>query len=163
MKKKSLVALGPGAPSLILIFVVLAMSMLGMLALVNGRNDLKLSQRSALVTQAVYELNEKAQMSWACIDEILSREQSLSADDEQYLSRIRLTLPPEYTLEEETRQEGAIASIMWTETDGMRNLHCTLEIMSMNEDTRAVWARHTLVSATAEAAEKDDGNMIEFD
>ena len=43
MKRKSSLSLGPGASSLILIFVVLSMSILGMLSLLTARNDLNLS------------------------------------------------------------------------------------------------------------------------
>lgn len=164
MKKRSVVALGPGAPSLILIFVVLAMSMLGMLALMNGRNDLKLSERSVLVTQAVYELNVKAEESRAEIDDILKRERSLSQDNEQYLLRIEKTLPLEYTLEyDDIQKEGSIARISWTETDGMRNLHCALSVFPMDDEKREEWERHSLISATAEAAQDSQDDGVEFD
>ena len=43
MRRKSNVAFGPGAASLILIVVILSMSVLGMLALMNARNDARLS------------------------------------------------------------------------------------------------------------------------
>ncbi len=46
MKKKTMISFGPGASSLILIFVVLALSILGMLSLMNSRNDIRLSERS---------------------------------------------------------------------------------------------------------------------
>ena len=61
MKKKSSIALGPGAPSLILIFVVLSMSVLAMLSLMTARNDLQLSRRSADVAEKVSELRERAE------------------------------------------------------------------------------------------------------
>ena len=54
MNRRSTVSLGPGASSLILIFVVLALSVLGMLSLLTARNDLKFSERSAQVIEAVY-------------------------------------------------------------------------------------------------------------
>ena len=62
MNKKSNIHFGPGAPSLILIFVVLSMSILGMLALINGRSDAQLSRRSAQVIEAVYRLSEQAEL-----------------------------------------------------------------------------------------------------
>ena len=163
MKKKSVVALGPGAPSLILIFVVLAMSMLGMLTLMNGRNDYKLSERSAQVTTALYELNAEAERSRISIDGILCRERELSSDDEQYLSRIAGTLPLEYTLERVSGSDGSIARITWIQTDGLRNLHCALAVYPMENDIREEWAEHTLISVTAEAAEDEDDGFVEFD
>lgn len=160
MKKRSVIALGPGAASLILIFVVLAMSMLGMLALMNGRNDLKLSERSAQVTQAVYEINAKAQQSCAEIDAILKRERSLAADNEDYHLRLSRTLPIEYTLE----KKDDLMTISWLETDGLRNLHCALNVYPLESEKRQDWAVHSLISAAADAAqsEEDDG-FVEFD
>ena len=61
MKRKSRVTFGPGAASLILIVVILSMSVLGMLALMNARNDIKLSDRSIAVVEAGYALNDKAE------------------------------------------------------------------------------------------------------
>ena len=46
MNRKSRVSFGPGAASLILIVVILSMSVLGILALMNARNDIKLCERS---------------------------------------------------------------------------------------------------------------------
>ena len=53
-RKKSSITLGPGASSLILIFVVLSLTVLGMLSLMTSRNDFRLAERSAQVTEAVY-------------------------------------------------------------------------------------------------------------
>ena len=53
MNRKSNVSLGPGASSLILIFVVLSMAVLGMLSLMTSQNDLRLSERNVQVTEAV--------------------------------------------------------------------------------------------------------------
>ena len=159
MKRKSVVALGPGAPSLILIFVVLALSMLGMLALMNGRNDLKLSERSVQVTRAVYELNVSAERRRADIDGILKRERSLASDDEEYYQRLARTLPTEYTLEE----NNGSAVIRWTETDGLRNLHCALAVYPLDIETRQDWLQHTLVSVAAEAAQNEEDDFVEFD
>ena len=80
MKRKSSIALGPGAPSLILIFVTLAMSVLGMLSLMTARNDLKLSERSAEVVQAVFLLNERSEENRQMLAEMLA-ESSLSPEE----------------------------------------------------------------------------------
>ncbi len=61
MNQKSSITLGPGASSLILIFVVLAMAVLSMLSLMAARNDLRFSERSSAVIISVYELNEVAE------------------------------------------------------------------------------------------------------
>ena len=49
MKSKTSVSLGPGASSLILIFVTLSLAALGMLSLLTSRNDLRFSERSVQV------------------------------------------------------------------------------------------------------------------
>ena len=73
MNKKSSVSLGPGAPSLILIFVALSMSVLGMLSLMSARNDLHLSERSVQVVETVYALNERAEESRRELDRMLAQ------------------------------------------------------------------------------------------
>ncbi len=118
-KKKSSVSLGPGAPSLILIFVVLALSALSMLALMNARNDYHLSERSARVVEAVYALNCRAEERRAELDGILKED---------------APLPEDMTLEEDV--------ISWTESDGTRLLHCAVSVPDLE------WVSHSLVSAT---------------
>ena len=71
MNRRSSIQFGPGASSLILIFVVLSMSILGMLALINGRSDFQLSRRSAQVIEAVYQLNERAELRRAELDALV--------------------------------------------------------------------------------------------
>ena len=66
-RKNSAVHLGPGAASLILIFVMLALSILAMLTLVGARNDAKASERAAQVTQQIYELEARTQVMYARI------------------------------------------------------------------------------------------------
>ena len=72
MNKKSAVSLGPGASSLILIFVILALAVLSMLSLMTSRNDLKFSERSAAVIASAYALNETAEARKAEVDHILA-------------------------------------------------------------------------------------------
>ena len=73
MKRKSSVSFGPGAASLILIVVILSMGVLGMLALMNARNDARLSSRSIEVVAAGFELNDQAERKLAELDDVLAR------------------------------------------------------------------------------------------
>ena len=73
MKKRSSITLGPGASSLILIFVVLALSVLALLSLMNARSDLSLSERSAQVAQAAAEFQVKMEEKRAALDGILAQ------------------------------------------------------------------------------------------
>ena len=140
--RKSGVSFGPGAPSLILIFVVLALSVLGMLALMNGRNDLRLSERSARVAEAVSALNARAEETRAGLDAIFAELAAGAASDEAYLQAVADALPEGVTLEDR--------DVVWTETDGTRLLHCALRLSPLGEEPREEWSRHSLVSATAE-------------
>ena len=65
---KRKVALGPGAASLILIVVVLALCMMSMLTQISARNDYNLCSRSAEMVQRVYELNALSEQKLAELD-----------------------------------------------------------------------------------------------
>ena len=72
-RRESRVSFGPGVASLILIVVILSMSVLGILALMNARNDIKLSDRAAQVVQAGYALNAEAERRLATLDALAAR------------------------------------------------------------------------------------------
>lgn len=148
-RKKSRIRFGPGAPSLILIFVVLAMSVLAMLALMNGRNDARLGERSAEVIEAVYALNVRAEESRAALDGLLAVQAAAAESDEAYLEAVEENLFEGMVLEDR--------DIVWTETDGSRLLHCAVQLLPWGTTPREEWSRHNLVSATVE----EDGE--EFD
>lgn len=125
MNRRSNIHFGPGAASLILIFVVLSMSILGMLALINGRNDAQLSRRSAQVIEAVYQLNERAELRRGELDALIKNHADYAA-----------LLPEGVTLE-----DGALC---WTEEDGLRMLDCALSV----QDGRTAWLRHDMTAET---------------
>ena len=116
MKKKSSISLGPGAPSLILIFVVLSLSVLGMLSLMTARGDLRLSERGAEAVERVYRLREAAEERRAAVEAALrdGGEAALSA------------LPAEDGPLAGVRLENGV--LYWDETDGTRTLACALDI-----------------------------------
>ena len=142
-KKSSSISLGPGAASLILIFVVLSMAILAMLSLITARNDLRLSDRSAEVAQAVYRLNEQAETRCSQLDEMLAGCAGEAADDGAYLALVAEALPEGVTL------DGRL--LTWEESDGARTLSCALRAEPLGSAQRAVWARHSLASEIAGA------------
>ena len=142
MNKKSSVSFGPGASSLILIFVMLAMSVLGMLALMNSRNDIRLSERSVQVTQAVYVLNAKAEERRAQLDALLLDRAQAAQSDEDYLNALSEALPEGVSL------EGDLLS--WEETDDVRTLQCALRVQPLGSEARTKWARHSLMAQTGD-------------
>ncbi len=130
MKRKSNISFGPGASSLILIFVVLAMTVLGMLSLMNSRSDIRLSERSVQVTEAVYALQVKAEETRARLDGIMAAEGE---------NGIAAALP------EGAEWENGVA--VWQESDGFRTLECALRLGD-REGSR--WIRFALTAETEE-------------
>lgn len=142
MKRKSSVSFGPGASSLILIFVVLAMSVLGMLSLMNSRNDMRLSERSVQVTEAVYALNVQAEEKRAQVEQLLESLRQSVKTDEEYLEKISQSLPDGMTL-----KDGALT---WAESDGFRHLSLALRVLPLEEGGRTQWSRYRLTAETTE-------------
>lgn len=142
MRRKSNLSFGPGAASLILIVVVLSMSVLGMLALMNARNDHKLSSRSIAVIEAGYALNEAAERSLAKLDGVLYTCAAVSGDDETYLAAIRGLLP------EGMLMDGRI--VRWEEADELRTLSCAAEVLPLGEGEHLAWREHRLTAKTEE-------------
>ena len=141
--RKSSVSLGPGASSLILIFVALSMSVLAMLSLMSARNDLRLSERSAEVTEAVYRLEARAEYQRAALNGMLkSAADAAGGDQDAYLALIETTLPDNVTLDE--------GRLCWAETDGYRTLDCALTVLPLGGEARSEWARHDLTSETGD-------------
>ena len=142
MKKRSMISFGPGASSLILIFVVLALSILGMLSLMNSRNDIRLSERSAQVTQAVYALQTAAEEKRAELDTVLAQAALEAESEEAYHSAIEAALPGDVEWE-----DGVIS---WEETDGFRSLTCALEAQPLDAQERTRWIHFELTAVTEE-------------
>ena len=142
MNRRSAISLGPGASSLILIFVVLAMAVLSMLSLMTARNNLKFSERSAAVIGSVYQLNEIAEERHAEVDRILAACAENTSSDEEYLAAIEAALPENMELFEN--------EISWSESDGARMLDLALRVLPLNEGGGSVWIRHDLMAETGD-------------
>ena len=139
MNSRSTVSLGPGASSLILIFVVLALSVLGMLSLLTARNDLKFSERSAQVIEAVYRLNEQAEESRAQISRILAENaEALPEPYELFEDEIAWSEEIQISLDTDTADENARTM----------TLDCAVRILPDPENTRTEWIRHNLSVST---------------
>ena len=154
MQKKSRISFGPGAASIILIVVVLSMSVLGLLSLVNSRNDRKLSERSAQVIEAVYELNEQAEIMFADLDSIAAgaarslageagseaKPDSGAALPAQLAAAIKAALPEGVAMDGDT--------LSWVMRDDLRDLECAAQIIFENGDAALKWTTHRLVMRT---------------
>ena len=142
MRRKSNVSFGPGAASLILIVVILSMAVLGMLALMNARNDSKLSSRSIEVVAAGFELNDRAERNVAELDAVLARCAASTFSDEAYLAAVRGSLPDGMLMDQEDR------IVSWELTDGLRTLSCAVEVLPQGENERLRWREHRLTAVT---------------
>ena len=138
MRKKSSIRLGPGAPSLILIFVVLSLAVLVMLSLLSARNDLQLSLRSAQVAEEVYQLREQAEMRRAAAARILTAEGA---------EALEAALETDDALAGMSAEDGELT---WTETDGTRTLYCAVTL-----DESLAWTSQRLATSIGEDTEMD--------
>ena len=145
MNRQSRVTFGPGAASLILIVVILTMSVLGILALMNARNDIKLSDRSAQVVQAGYELNVAAERQLASLDALAKLCASRNDTDDAYATDLKalLLMQSEITMTDRV--------ISWSHTDGRRTLSCSVELLPLGGEKRFNWVSHTLTATTEDA------------
>ena len=142
MRRKSNVSFGPGAASLILIVVILSMGVLGMLALMNARNDAQLSRRSIEVVAAGYALNDRAERSVAELDAVLARCATSTFSDEAYLAAVRGNLPDGMLMGQDDR------IVSWELSDGLRTLSCAVEVLPKGENERLRWRDHRLTAVT---------------
>ena len=141
-RKKSSITLGPGASSLILIFVVLSLTALGMLSLMTSRNDLRLAERSAQVTEAVYALNVRAEERRAELDGIVKACAVSGKENEHSFAELEDVLPEDVELED--------GLLLFTVDDGARMLDCALEIVPAGERTTLACVRYNLSAETEE-------------
>lgn len=150
--KNSKIHIGPGASSLILILVLLAMSVMGMLTFISSRNDLRLSLRSMEVAEDVCELNERAEETYAAIAAALGRiTADPGADGQEIGDRLAESLK-EASPDLEFEISGQTVS--WTQTDGSRELDCTVKwetgSKEQGEDILSVsWSRHRMSGVSA--------------
>lgn len=142
MNRKSSISLGPGASSLILIFVVLSLAALGMLSLMTSRSDLRLAERSAQVTEAVYALQTRAEERRAELDEIAA---SCAPEPEE---NDALPAALESALPEDVEPAGRL--LLFSEEDGARILSCALEVFPSGSPQRTAWAVFDLTAETEE-------------
>ena len=134
---KRKIALGPGAASIILIVVSLALCMLAMLTLITAKNDLNLSRRSSEMIEQVYELSAQSERSFAELDSILLNCEAESQDLEAFYHMVEEQLPDGMMLEGDR--------ISWYEQLENRMLECSVKLAVPGENPRAEWISHRLI------------------
>ena len=138
MKRRE-VHIGPGAPSLLLVVVVVGMSVLGLLALMSARSDAKLAARSRSFVEAEYEISARAEETLAALDAVLAQ----CAGEADYLAAVAARLPEGFEM------DGNIIS--WTEAGALgRSLYCAVEIGEAGATPRCIWREHSFLPAEVE-------------
>ena len=130
MNKRSF-HLSPGAPSLILIVVVLSMSIMGMLMFIRTQNDMRLSDRSIQVAQADGALFDAAEETYAGLDALAAACKKEAVSDEDYLAAV------ENALDEEMELDGRV--IYWTESRENRDLYAAVYLNPLESEERLTW------------------------
>lgn len=128
--------MSPGAPSLVLIVVVLSMSIMGMLMFIRTQNDRRLSDRSMLVAQADTRLGEKAEERFAALDNLAAKCKNNANDDAAWLMAVEEALP------EGMEMDGR--RIFWQEEDHGRVLYVAVDLCPYDDVQRITWHTRTL-------------------
>ena len=169
MNEKSSVRIGPGASSLILIFVMLSLSVLAMLSLTSAYNDRQMGLRSVQVTEEIYALNEQAEQTRADLSQILLQCQERAAGAEEYEALVQEALASADGLHDGVREGLYIEgdSVCWQEGDGVYTLDCAIRLGTAalpgtdGEDAGkeagvGTWTRHRLIVDRAQMEDEWD-------
>ncbi len=135
------IAAGPGASSLILIAVVLALSVLTVLTMISARNDDSLSSRSMETRYQVYGMFNRGEKQVAALDSALLQCLKEHPEEEDFFGSLEEYLPEGMTLDEHT--------VSWRETEGDRSLECAVEVFAPGGEKRFAWREHRLTSGAA--------------
>ena len=134
--------LGPGAASLILVAVVISMAVLGLLAVLNVRNDAGLTDRSTTLIAGQYEASATAESDLARLDAAVTLARQGAEDDDTFLGQLADALPENMTL------DGDIVS--WDVTADGAALHCEVRVSNTAAADRLTWIAHTFESSVGD-------------
>ena len=136
---KRKIAVGPGASSLILIAVVLALSVLTVLTMISARSDEALATRSAETREEVYGLFADGERSLAKLDAIaVSCLAENPEDPDAYYAAVKENLPYGMKMKEN--------AVSWTEKRGDRSLECAVRVNEPGAESRITWTKHALAA-----------------
>ncbi len=147
MKSKK-IALGPGASSMILVVIVLALCILVMLTTISARNDDSLSLRASQTMVQTHELISRGEESLASLDAVLASCRARATGEEEYLALVEEALPENMTLEED--------QVFWEEVTEKRMLECGVRLLPAEADGRTEWTVHRISAAGGEDEWEDD-------
>ena len=141
MRNESNTSAGIGAPSLLMVLVVLSLGILSALTVMNARSEQRLSERSTAVSSAVYALYAEAEETVATLDTIAAECEAKAATEQEYMSLFQEILPGDVTFRENM--------VYFTVTDGVRSVECTLQAV-YGDEQRLIWKSRRLSAVTEE-------------
>lgn len=131
--------IGPGAASILLVIVVVSMSILGLLALSEARNEARLSEKNAAYVKEKSQTETNAEKTLMHLDEILVSARKNTDNNDEYLEYIKKALPGGMTM------EGDLLS--WTQAGGgAKSLLITIRILPTESPVRFEWTRREIIS-----------------
>jgi len=134
---KRKIAVGPGASSLILIAVVLALSVLTVLTMIAARNDEALTGRSIETREEIYGMFTDGEKSLAKLDAVLISCLAENPEDpDAYLAAVKENLPEGMKMKEDV--------VSWTEKTETRTLECAVRVLEPGAEKRTAWTLHRL-------------------
>ena len=119
----------PGAASLLLVIMVIAVTTFALLALSEGGNEKNLAERAMIFACAEAEKACEAQKALALLDEALFESYALSATQEEYMLNVSTLLPSVFSLEADK------VSAFFTGEMG-RNLYLQARILPFGSESR---------------------------
>lgn len=149
---------GTGATTLLMIFVVLCLTTLGILSLVSARVDMKHTKRNEEMTQAYYEAAAQGQKLIFQVDEALMEFQRRAETNEAYLRLVQENLMLD--AEDWAVKDGLISFAISAGAD--RYLEITLALLPVeSRQGRYLLTRHELADRSDwEAEENDFQNLL---
>lgn len=131
--------IGPGAASILLVIVVVSMSILGLLALSEARNEARLSEKNAAYVKEKSQTETNAEKTLMHLDEILVSARKTTGNNDEYFEYINKALPDGMTMENDL--------ISWTEGgESAKSLFVTLRILPYESPVRFEWTRREIIS-----------------
>ena len=135
--KKRKIAVGPGASSLILIAVMVALSVLTVLTMISARSDEAMTRRSAETREEVYALFARGEESLARLDAALvSCMAETPGDRDACLAAVAERLPDGMKMNGDR--------VQWTERTDTRTLECAVRLLPGGGRKRIEWISHRL-------------------
>ena len=142
MKKKF--SIGTGVPSILMIFVVLALTTFAVQSFTSARADYKLTEKNCKYIMDYYKADKEAQMIMASLDAIIAEKNSASANYD--LTGKVATLGKDINIE--TDSDGRLLLKYKVPVNEKQNLNVWLKINEAGSENRYTIAKYSVSQQT---------------